>query len=408
MATQKKKYNKSKKTTTKTTKVTPKVTKGLLAYHIAASLVSIAPHPHTGRSLHRRHTSHGALFVVLAITGVLLFNNLGALRAFGLQSSGSATVTVNISGDPPTLGADIVYPTTNTTTKSPQIQVTGTCPPNLLVATYSNGIFVGSSVCSNAGEYATVIQLVVGVNILQSQDYDGLNQPGPVTAQVVITREQDPVVTPTTPDPEVPITATAPVDIAPNPTPPVVAPIAPQPTVNPCFDTSKTDALDPENPTIIANCIKRSVFTGDTVSLPIRITGGTKPYALWIDWGDGTTDLKTVLNTDYHNYEHTYKTAGIFVIKLKTTDAKGVTSFLQTVVQVNGSATPGTTTSAFTNFTNGLGTIWTEAPVPLYVAAVTLVLGFWVGDIFQRVFAKDVRRTKQRKYPTHHNRHRHA
>lgn len=399
MTTPKKKQ--SKKTTTST-----KSQKGLLAYHIAASLVSIAPHPHTGRAIHHRHTSHGILFIALIFTGILLFNNLGTLRAFGLQGSDSTTITVNISGNPPTTGADITFPTTNTTTKSPQIQVTGTCPPSLLVATYNNGIFAGSSVCAGDGTYATTIQLIVGVNILQSQDYDGLNQAGPATAQVTITREQVPVPVSTT-NPEIPVIATTSTDIQADPTPPVTPP-APQPTVNPCFDTSKTDALDPANPTIIANCIKRSVFTGDTITVPIRVTGGTAPYALSIDWGDGTTELKTVLDTEYHNYEHTYKTAGIIGVSLKTTDAKGITSYLQTVVQVNGSTNPAATTSPFTNITNGLGTVWTEAPVPLYIAAVTLVLGFWVGDVFQRLFSKDIRGTKNRKHPSSFNRHRHA
>lgn len=392
-----------KKTTTK--KKPTKVTKGLLAYHIAASLVSIAPHPHTGRSLHRRHTSHGVLFLALILTGVLLFNNIGALRAYGLQSSGATTVTVNVAGNPPTVGATITFPTNNTTTKSPQVEVQGSCPAGLLVATYNNGVFAGSSICTNNDTYSTVIQLVVGVNILQSQDYDGLNQPGPATSQITITREQDPVPLVTTADPEVPLIATEPADITPDPTPAVVTP-APQPDINPCFDTSKTDALNPENPTIIANCIKRSVFTGDTITIPIRIAGGTAPYALSIDWGDGITELKTVLDSEYHNYEHTYKTAGIIGVSLKTTDAKGITSFLQTVVQVNGTAAPITGSTSFNNFTSGLGSIWTEAPVPLYVAAVTLVLGFWVGDLFQRLFVKDAKGTKGRKYPpVHRNRH---
>ncbi|MBC7564938.1 hypothetical protein H7100_01755 [Candidatus Saccharibacteria bacterium] len=391
---------KQTKNKTKTKKAAP-ITKGLLAYHIAASLVSITPHPHTGRSLHRRHTSHGALFLILILTGILLFNNLGTLRAFGLQGSGSTTVTVNVSGDPPTVGADITYPTTNTITKSPQIQVTGTCPPDLLVATYNNGIFAGSSMCAQDGTYATVIQLIVGINILQSQDYDGLNQPGPATSQVQITREQDPVTVGT--DQQTPVIATTTTDIALNPKPAAVAP-APQPSVNPCFDTSKTNTLNPKSLTIIANCIKRSVFTGDTVILPVRLAGGTAPYALWIDWGDITTELKTVLDNEYHNYTHSYKAAGIFSVSMKTTDANGATSFLQTVVQVNGTTPAGTPSS----IAAGLGTIWTNAPVPLYVAAVTLVLGFWVGDVFQRLFSKDAKNHKGKKHLPSYNRHRHA
>lgn len=362
----------------------PKVTRGILAYHIVASLVSIAPYHHTGRTIHRRHTSHGVLFVALLLTGILLFNNLGALRAYGLTSGGSQTVSVNVLGKPPTIGANITYPTTNTTTKSSQIQVVGTCQPSTLVATYNNGIFAGSSMCSTSGDYATVIQLIVGLNILQSQDYDGLNQPGPVTAQVQISREQNPVPSVSV-NPNIPVIAKKPADIAQSLAPPVVEPAA-QPATNPCFDTSKTDALNLANPTIIANCIQRSIFAGEMITLPLRIIGGTAPYALSIDWGDGLTDLKTVLDTSYHDYQHTYKTAGIINIYLKTTDARGLTSFLQTVIQVNGTPAAGTATSGLGSIVSGLSSIWTEAPVPLYVAAVTLVLGFWVGDIFQRIF----------------------
>jgi hypothetical protein len=402
MTKQKKTIIKSKKTT--------KVTKGLLAYHIAVSLVSIAPHPHTGRTIHRRHTSHGALLLVLVLVGVLLFNNLGALRAYGLTNSASQTITVNVLGTPPVAGADITFPTTNTMTKSSEVEVRGTCPVDLLVATYNNGIFAGSSICASDGTYANTIQLIVGVNILQSQDYDGLNQPGPVTDQVQITRQQD-LVPVTTVNPEVPIVATTPADIAPDPNPPIVTP-APQPSVNPCFDTSKTDNLNPANPTIIVNCIQRSIFTGDTITLPVRIAGGTAPYAFWINWGDGVTELKSVADMNYHNYQHTYKTAGILGISLKTSDANGITSFLQTVVQVNSTVPAGAGGSTTVGtFISGLGSIWTEAPVPLYVAAVTLVLGFWVGDIFQRLFVKGPRtigKGTSKKPPTSFNRRRHA
>lgn len=363
-----------------------KITKGLLAYHIAASLISITPNRHTGRTIHRRHSSHGALFAALILTGILLFNNLGALRAYGLTGGGSQTISVNVIATPPTIGASITYPTSNTTTRSPQIQVVGTCQPSTIVATYDNGRFAGSSMCTTGGDYATDIQLVIGVNILQSQDYDGLNQPGPVTPQVQVSREQDPIPVLST-DPKVPVIAKTPADIATSLAPPVTEP-APQPTVHPCFDTSKTDTVNPTSPTIIASCIIRSIFTGDTIELPIRVMGGTAPYALSIDWGDGINDLKTVLNSDSHNYQHSYKTAGIINLSLKTTDAKGLTSFLQTVVQINGTPAGNGNSSGIGSIVSGLGSLWTEAPVPLYVAAVTLVLGFWVGDVFQRIFFK--------------------
>jgi hypothetical protein len=401
-----------KKTTKKKKPV--KITKGLLAYHIAASLVSTAPHPLTGRSVHHRHTSHGILLLALILTGVLLFSNLGTIRAYGLTNSGSSTISVSIAGAAPTIGADITYPANNTTTKSPQIQVVGTCEPNLLVATYNNGVFAGSSMCTGAGDYATIIQLTVGDNILQSQDYDGLNQPGPVTAQVLITRQEDPIpVTPTSPsgpsDPDVPVVATTPADVTPDATPPVIAPVAPQPAENPCYNASKTDELNPANPTIIANCINRSIAAGEKIILPIKVTGGAAPYALSINWGDGVIELKSVADMEYHDYEHVYQTAGIINVDLKTTDSKGATSFLQTVVQVNGSAATSASgsTSTFATITAGLANIWTEAPVPVYWAAVTLVVGFWVGDIVQRLLLRG-KYAGGKHHPTHFNHHRHA
>ena len=364
-------------------------TRGLLAYHIAASLISIAPHPQSGRAMHPRHTSHGVLILGLILTGILLFSNLGALRAYGVSQGGSHVVTVNVSGTPPTTGAAITYPTDNSSTKSPQIEVKGTCQASTLVATYDNGTFAGSSMCTSNSDYATVIQLTVGINTLQSQNYDGLNQPGPVTAQVTITREQDPVVAPGPVDPTNPATppqiAVTPGDISPNPSPSVVEP-APQPSLNPCYEKPKESITASQTPLIFISCINRTVFAGETLDLPVIISGGFPSYALSIDWGDGVTDLKSVADMQYHVYQHIFKNPGGVEVKLKVTDSKGSTSFIQAVIAVNGSPVPSESTSAFANISGGFSSIWTEAPVPMYWVAVTLVAGFWIGDIFHRYF----------------------
>lgn len=417
------------KKATKSLKKT-KITKSVVAYHVARSLVSVAPHDHSGKKLHRRHTSHGALLVAFLLTGILLFSNFGAIRAYGLSSSGGQTISVNVFGEPPTVGAEITYPTTNTTTKSPQIQVTGTCPAETLVATYNNGTFAGSSQCADDGTYATVISLVVGTNILQSQNYDAANQPGPVTGQVTITREEVPVVvnptdptTPTIPGTStgggstgsgvaVPETATTPSDIEDDTSPAVTTP-APQPADNPCFDTSKSTNLNPATPNIITKCITRSITAGQTVSLPVRVTGGVKPYTLSINWGDGTIDSKNVLDTEFHNYQHTYQTAGVINVGLKITDTKGTSTFLQTVVQVNDTGTTATTKGSdnpVATITSNISSVLTKAPVPLYFAALVLFLGFWVGDIIERILTRDDKYAKRgRKHPPiNMNHHRHA
>ena len=351
--------------------------------------------------------------LALVLTGVLLFSNLGALRAFGLSSSGSRVITVNILGDPPTIGAEIEFPITNTSTKSPITIVSGSCQPETLVATYRDGTFAGSTACNGGGTYLMSVQLNVGTNVLQTLNYDSFNQPGPATAAVYIIRIQDPVpVTPTsssTPsDPTVKPIASIPADLKPTPTPIVVTTPVPQPAENPCYDITRDADLALANPTIMANCINRSIFTGEKITLPIRVSGGLAPFALSIDWGDGITELKSVADTDYHDYEHVYQSSGIINVALKTTDSNGSTSFLQTVVQVNGNsagtATPAGPSGTFATISAGLSSIWTQAPIPLYWAAVTLVLGFWVGDIVQRVLAKGKHGTKQLPKIRHHPR----
>lgn len=369
-----------------------------LAHHIVKSLVSVAPQQRSGQAVHHRHTSHGFLMLLLLVTGVLLFSNLGALKAYGVMQSGSHTVTVNVAGAPPSIGADITFPTNNSMTKSPQVEVKGTCQADTLVATYNNGTFAGSSMCTSDSDYAITIQLVSGANVLQSQDYDGLNQPGPSTAQVLITLEEEIQTIPPTEETAAPI-ATTPADIEKDPNPPVV-PTVLQPTQNPCYDVRDQDMSSSPSPIIRIACITRNIFAGQTLELPVKVQGGIAPYGLTIDWGDGQTDLKSVTNTVYHTYQHTYQNAGDLNIKLNTTDANGVKSFIQAVVEVNGTpAAPGAT---FASVGRNFDTIWTNAPVPLYFAAVALVLGFWVGDIFQRYFA--VKRGTRRLNP-HKNLH---
>jgi len=381
-------------------RTTKKTTQSSMASHAVTSLLSVAPHIHTGRSLHHRHTSHGALLVALLLTGVLLFSNLGTLKAYGVTSNRSHTVTVNVAGAPPATGADITFPTHNSITKSPLIEVKGTCEPETLVATYNNGIFAGSSMCTVDGDYATTLQLHVGANILQSQNYDGLNQPGPVTNQVTIALQLDTAVTPT-PNPttptDIPEVAIKPTDISVDPSPPVTTP-APQPAENPCYQMPKSSLTSSKAPIIFVSCVDRTIFANETLSLPVIISGGQAPFALSIDWGDSVTDLKSVIDNSYHTYQHIYRQTGPVAVTLETTDSRGDTSFLQTVVQVNGEhATAGST---FGNISSGLNNIWTEAPVPLYFAALALVLGFWIGDIFQRYFNS--------KKPKASNRRRHA
>ena len=209
-------------------------------HHVISSLVTVSPHAHTGKRAPHRHTSHGFLLLALLFTGVLLFANLGVLRVYGMESSGSATITANIYGAAPTEGAVITFPSTNTTTDYKYVQVSGTCPDQTLVAIYRNGDFASSTLC-DSGTFSVTVQLVAGDNVLQAQDYDGVNQPGPTTPQIVVTYTP-PVVPPTPTTPTEPTAvATTKTQVTPNPTPTTPTPTAPPPPLPPPQpDTSTT------------------------------------------------------------------------------------------------------------------------------------------------------------------------
>jgi hypothetical protein len=57
-------------------------------------------------------------------------------------------------------------------------------------------------------------------------------------------------------------------------------------------------------------------------------------------------------------------------------------------VQVNGETAPSSVSTALQNFTNQLfgGKPWYESPVPFYLLAIAITLGFWGGDIFDRKY----------------------
>lgn len=380
----------------KTKRPTPAKRSGLKS-HVVASLLSTASHAHTGKKVQHRHTSHGFLLLALILTGALLFSNLSVLQAYGITRAGSVNVSVNVYGTAPTVGATITFPTTNSQTTYQFVDVTGTCPDQTLVVVYRNGLSAGSAVCTG-GTFSITTQLLEGVNTLQAQNYDGMNQAGPTTSQVIVEYlapivPVEPTPNPTTPPP-------TPIATTDKQVKPVSKPIkvssTPDPAENPCFDLDDSKKIVSDSPVISVGCIHRNVFVGETLSLPVMIQGGFVPYALSVEWGDGEDDLVAIVDNKKRILQHVYSTGGFREIKLRTTDSSGASAIIQTVVSVNGNAA-GAPVSRIDKVVENAKSVWIDAPVPLYIAAVTLALGFWVGDIFQRFTTSNTRRTPHKR-----------
>jgi hypothetical protein len=259
--------------------------------------------------------------------GVLFPGGARAAGAFPPQtSSGSIGIQGTISSAPPTRGATIATPSNGAVFTTVPITVTGLCPTGLLVKLFANNIFVGSVFCAT-GSYSLQVSLFSGRDDLVARVYDALDQAGPDSNTVTVT-----------------------------------------------FN----DALFAEfgtQVTLSSAYAERGTPPGQELDWPIQLSGGTGPYALSIDWGDGSpTDLLSEATSGDITIKHVYKTAGIYKIIVKATDKNGDTAFLQLVGQATG-ATQNNSKGGSGNALVKIEVLWWPAllMVPLIVAA------FWVG-----------------------------
>ena len=349
-------------------------------------------HKHTFKLIHHRHTSHLALMVVLLVVGFFIYASGDIVNA--QTSSSSVLVGTIVPGPPPDIGATITSPTDNTTIKDQNIiDISGSCFSNSFVIIKSNSIVVGSTACSNAGIFSLQVQLEVGKNILTALNYDNLNQAGPVTPAVTI------FVTQTVVD-NTPIVSN---NVISKPTQ-IFTPIIPD---NPSIITgistniSSCNEYNPGSlptggePHVSIVCIPRLFFPKIEQVMGVIVWGGTPPYALSIDFGDDAdhqTSLLSLSSPGYTKVKFSYAIPDTYRVKFMVTDKDDKKAIVQTSVQVNGQ-----TESPISSFTKDIlgGKPWYESPVPFYLLAIAITLGFWGGDIFDRKFGASKHKSRK-------------
>ncbi len=279
------------------------------------------------------------------------------------------TVTAVVEARAPTVGATITNPIDGTTLKDKRITVNGTCFADSFVVVFSNSQPIGSTTCTGAGIFTVVAELFNGKNILSARNYDALNQAGPDTPSITVTLSSavtNSLSLLTLPDNLFYIPA---LHNDPHRCKNVAPPVIP--------DTKSGIR-------ILIICIPRTLEKNTTYTMGWLIYGGKPPYAVNINWGD-TGQPDTLLSIEQAGYtptEFSYETSGIKTIRLTVTDSEGQSGYVETSVQVNGQESTIINDIRQSLFT----TSWFETPVPLYVLAVAITLGFWAGDIFDRRF----------------------
>ena len=265
--------------------------------------------------------------VAMVLCGLIFaLSFTSAVIAVQNPQNGSIGLEGTVSGPPPSQGATITTPTNGQSFTTQPITVAGICPTGLLIKVFSNNSFVGSTMCTK-GSFSLQISLFYNQNVLKAIDYDNLNQAGPDSNIVTVTY-----------------------------TNPQLA----------AFGTGLS---------VTSIYAKQGANPGQQFTWPIIINGGTPPYALSIDWGDGgLRQLLSESNQGNVTLTHTYQNAGTYTITIQATDSNGLTAFLQVIGLANGMASK--TSGASSSIQTITKIIWW----PAVVMIPFLLISFWLGQ----------------------------
>lgn len=285
-------------------------------------------------SMKRRYLPN--IISTLVLSMLLLLGGTGHVSGLGSpnpEQSGTTGIQGTITSPPPQTAATISTPVSGRVFTSVPITVNGLCTTGLLVKVFSNNIFVGSVQCTN-GSYSLQIDLFGGQNDIIARVYDALDQAGPDSGTVTVT-----------------------------------------------FQDGNISAFG-QRISLSSTLAKLGANVGSKLSWPIILSGGTGPYAVSVDWGDGSAyDLQSYPFAGNITINHTYTAAGIYRVVVKATDANGATAFLQLVGVGNGEVTQSTTGS---NSKSNGATVETQYIWwPLVIMIPIILAAFWIGKRYE-------------------------
>lgn len=308
-----------------------------------------------------------SMFTMLC-TGVLLYGLTAGVLA-------DTTVSSVVEAPPLKIAATITAPADKTTTVSPSVQVTGTCPTNSYVNLLDNGAFSGTAWCSPNSDYTIPASLYPSNNTLSVQAYNVTNLPGPKTSGITLTYDP-PVVAGST-------SAGASSASTGQPT---------NTNTKSASTLAQNDQSGSTPPIVLTSTFKFTTFTAkQQFSWSLDLEGGVPPYKVHVDWGDGSnSDL--VFKTDpVFTLYHLYAKAGYFPINIHSTDSKNQVKVLQLAALIK--APDGTLPFISTpkSGTNGSLAVTPTAKSPAiellpfawpsYAVLILMTASFWLGEI---------------------------
>lgn len=272
-------------------------------------LLHLQHHHHSGRVLPHKHTSYRGLLVLVALFGVALFALHQSVRADDI------VVTAKVAAAAPSTQAVVTSHQDGDSVSTSSITIAGTCsyiPPATVVEIHIDNQFVGSTACTSGGTFSTTITVAPGTHAILLRTVNISDDYGPDSTPIYITYSPAPPPTPGTSTPPSTNDGSLP----------------PQSGAGELLIHSKSTYLlyGPE---------KDAEWIG-------YFQGGTLPYQVKIDWGDGTSSSFTDVDTSQQTYRHTYSTFESFFVTITVTDSAGYTLSTQiaAVTPYIGTTTP--------------------------------------------------------------------
>lgn len=399
------------------------------------------------RPIHKRVLLHPFTVFMLLCVGVLVAGS--TFRGQAVSYDVTATVPAPIL----TEAAIITDPVANQHVTTDQIVVVGTCPPLSYVKLYRNDLFGGVATCTG-GQFSIQTSLLAGANNLQARVLNLTDSEGPSSSAITVYYDVPVVVEPPA---AIPVSTAVPTalqvanldtagyesgiveEVGANPTVSGYAPPFSDVTVTfysePSVCKTKADAkgvwrctlaksLPPgihhvvvvattttgkklTFPTFQVAVIKYAepfVLTSDykykarqqgqEVAWTIGVSGGTEPFDLVVDWGDGSNSHLVRPDRSTFDITHTYQnrtfTDTDYDIIINATDARGATTVLQLSTVIQGIAEPAVGNRSGFEAVSNMVRQWLWVVWPVYVAVVLMALSFWIGerDAYQRFIAR--------------------
>lgn len=324
--------------------------------------LKLAHHQHTGLLLPHYHTSYGVLLVLLVFMGVVIAGSTTAVFATTLARDDSVDLEGKMMGPAPDEAPIIQNPPNNAEISQSELAIIGTCQARsnttYFVQIYRNHGFAGSDLCSG-GHFRVPIFLFKGRNELTARMVDNLGQFGPTSTQTVVYRGN-----------AIGATGTG--------------------TAASSITSSTTPVI--ENNTSQLSLTTDSPYLSGRVNsdfaIPLIISGGTPPYGVLIQWGDGNSDLVVRREAGKFEAKHHFATGGLMNFKAEVTDALGAQAGFQSIIPVEGPLAP--TTSDDTPPVLVPSTIDTSLKTAWYAYGLTVsfVAMFWIGQRFELYMLK--------------------